>query len=418
MKCLSYLSVQRRYALFGSIVLIVFLVACAGLDGGSSQTRATTVALLSSTATPLPTVTPMSLEPTSTLTPTETIEADEEDSELEDNTDLEEGRTALQNGDYERALTLLSALYEEDSSNVQVAALLAQTSYNYAQELIAESRGNLTTIQEARDYLSTGLQIAPRETPIYDQLEKDERAVQELVAVLTLLDEIQTRQISSSDIAAQRLQAEEWITSLERAAELHSDFFTSDTLPYNAILIAADNQEAYAEQQPSPEVQQFYLDTAQGLCSVVVDFWSADSTEGIAARACVERIAEVETATPTPEPSPTPEGKRYGAAAGPVYPPSESNNSFDSCIGGQVIRIDGSGVANAQGNVSNGDFVFPWTTNANGEFIICQLGSSPWVITLTAIPDSPGLSAEQTVSTTAWVNGTVDQQVWVEFREQ
>lgn len=415
MKCLSHLSVQRQYALIGSIVLIVFLVACAGLGGESSQTRATTVALLSATATPLPTVTPMTLEPTSTLTPTETVD---ETNEREDNTDLEEGRSALQNGDYERALALLSVLYEQDTNNVQVAALLAQACYDYAQELIAESRGNLAPIQEARDYLSTGLQIAPQETPIYDQLETDERAVQELVAILTLLDELQQRQTNSSDIAAQRLQAEEWMTSLARATELYGEFFTSDTLPYSAILAAADNQETYAEQQPSPEVQQFYLDTAQDLCSVVADFWSADSDEGTTARTCLQRLAERETTTPTPEPSPTPAGKRYGAAAGPRYPASESSNSFDSCIGGQVIRADGSGVANAQGSVSNGDFVFPWTTNANGEFIICQLGSSPWVITLTAIPDQPGLAAEQTASITAWVDGTVDQQVWVEFREQ
>ncbi|NOK59844.1 MAG: hypothetical protein GFH27_549291n36 [Chloroflexi bacterium AL-W] len=415
MKCFTHLSVARRYALIGSIFLIMFLGACAGLGVDSSQTRATTVALLAATATPLPTVTPMPLAPTSTLTPTETLS---ENNKNEDDEYLEEGRSALQNGDYERALTLLSTIYEDNTSNVEVAALLAQACYDYAQELIQESQGELAAIQEARDYLSTGLQIAPLETPIYDQLETDERAVQELVAVLTILDELQQRQTGSSDIAGQRLQAEEWITSVERGAELYSDFFTSDTLPYTVILAAADNQEVYAEQQPSLEVQQFYWDTAQALCTIVTDFWPENSVEETAARTCLDRIAERDEATPTPLPSPTSESNQYDAAAGPVYPPSESTNSFASCIGGQVLRADGSGVANAQGSVSNGEFVFPWTTNANGEFIVCQLGSSPWVVTLTTIPNQLGLSSEQTVSVTAWVNGTVDQQVWVEFREQ
>jgi hypothetical protein len=139
------------------------------------------------------------------------------------------------------------------------------------------------------------------------------------------------------------------------------------------------------------------------------------------------------TATPIPEPTAAPPPPTPRPTAAPVlrafaprinrsYSLDGAYGNRDSCIIGRVRSTGGGGIGGAVLYANNGaSNTSSVTTNANGEYSICQLGDSRWSIVLTFVPRPGDASrsrlARQAVAVVI-LNGNSDQIASVDFFEQ
>lgn len=397
--------------------IFILLSACSGMQVTTQPVVDVTVPSAAATVAQAP------LQPTSTLIPVIPTSGTSQS--------IERGMVALEQQDYASAIAELTLAYNADTTNSDAAILLAEAYSLYGQDRLQRVPEETDALQEAADSFARGLQVAPEDSPIRKQLEAEQQATQALGEVLATLQQIEQLQADGSSLSVQRQNADMLMIALRQLITLDPALIGPDSLPADQLLAVAQIYEASDDQQPADR------DQAQSLCTLLQELWPPDSAEVAAARACVQRMSRsspsptaivIPSATPgiaapppqepTPTPVPPPAWRTYTAAAGPRYPQDSATNQFVSCIGGRVIRTDGTGVASAQGNVNNGDNSFSWITNASGEFIVCGLGASSWSVVLFYVPDAPGLQGGTDVAATAWVNGSAEHRVWVEFREQ
>lgn len=181
---------------------------------------------------------------------------------------LEQGQRALEEQDYVRAVTLLRNAYDADSTNNDIATLLAEAYAGLGSTLIQQSQGKLASTQEAFDTLTEGLEVAPEGSPVKGQLETDQQAALALLEVVTTLAELTEAQSERHDMTNQRELADEVIRKIEQGAELRTDFFRAANLPATLIEEAAALQEAYAGQFSAEERRHFW-ETALALRALI-----------------------------------------------------------------------------------------------------------------------------------------------------
>lgn len=376
----------------------------------------------------LPTVTPESAATLTTAPPTGPTSTPTITNRYAD--DIEAAQAAADQGDYERAITILAPIYGMHRDDETVAAMLAGFYRNWGRQVISADPAEPGIIRDALDLYIRASVVAPLTGEGRNQFDQEQGVVELLLETWATIEQLRRLTSAGGSAEEQAAAIESALTASAKANE------SLPTLPgvrearTAALVEAAGFQMRVAKDASNREARTTALRQARELCTSAVDLWPADAPQSELARACLRDVrVAIQLNEPTPTPSDNTARSGGSAASNPgsgrvfisipqrTFPPGPFTEERNSCISGTVVSADGKPIAGAVGNVNNAAAFLNWTTDASGRYSVCGLGWSNWAVVLDYVPGEPGLSRQVAIGG-VWLDGTSQQQAIIVFRER
>jgi tetratricopeptide (TPR) repeat protein len=288
--------------------LLLLATACSSAGAGSSEAD--------------PTITPRPDETTSTPLPATSTAMPSRTSAIQDTRDFRLGQQALENEEYEEAVSIFQRIYQNNPDNETAQIALADALRHLGVHTVNTSNAEPQNLDEAISHFGSGLRVAPEDSEVSRSLEWEQTGVQLYLQGIRDRQELDRMQAEDADILAQIEQMEEVLGSFAEAANEYQHL--PGLIPgYAEVLgLAAELHLRMADDQEGREKRMPHWEQAQQYCKTARDLFEADSEAAQPYAGCVTEVGlKITPPTPTPvPPTPVPQPVRPAQPVQPVQP--------------------------------------------------------------------------------------------------